>query len=59
MTHIAQTVVATITVSAVLRESPENGRTNNRNVILMSYGVHFSMKTAQWRQNEHHGLEFT
>jgi hypothetical protein len=43
---ITQTVVATITISTVLRESPGNGRTNSRNAILMSSGVYLTTKTA-------------
>jgi hypothetical protein len=57
-TRIAQTAVATKTVSAVLRKSPGNGRTNNRNVIFISYGLHFSIKTASRRKNKHHRLGF-
>jgi hypothetical protein len=46
MTRIAETVVVTITVIAVLRESPGNSQINDRSVILMSHGVYFSMKAA-------------
>jgi hypothetical protein len=48
MTRLAQTVVAKGTVNPKLCESTRNGRTNNRNVTLLSYGVHLSMKTAEW-----------
>jgi hypothetical protein len=41
-----------------LHESPENGLANDRNVILMSPGVYFTMKIAQWGQNKHHRLGF-
>jgi hypothetical protein len=58
ITPLTQTFVATIRVGAVLLEPPANGRTNNRIIILMSSGAYFTMKTAQWRQNNRHRLGF-
>jgi hypothetical protein len=43
---ITQMVVTTITLIAVLFESPRNGRTNNRNVISMRAGIHLTMKLS-------------
>jgi hypothetical protein len=46
MTRNPQTVGATMTINAVLRQSPENDRINNRNVILMSFAIYLTIKTA-------------
>jgi hypothetical protein len=46
ITRVAQTVIATIRVSVILRESTRNGRTNNPNVISISSGVHLTMTIA-------------
>jgi hypothetical protein len=45
-TLVPQTVIAAMTVIAVLRESPGNGRTNHQNVIFMSFSIHLRTRIA-------------